>query len=121
MPELTETVDAYLDAWNETDPARRRALVDAVWAEDGSYLDPLMAADGHAGLDAMIAGAQQQFPGHVFALVTGPDAHHDRVRFTWELRAPEGGAVVATGYDFATVADDARLRAVTGFLELAAA
>jgi hypothetical protein len=41
------------------------------------------------------------------------------VRFTWQLVA-ENGDAVATGVDFATVADDGRLRAVTGFLEPAA-
>jgi hypothetical protein len=51
-------------------------------------------------------------------LAAGPDAHHDRVRFTWQLVA-ESGDAVATGVDFATVADDGRLRAVTGFLEAA--
>jgi hypothetical protein len=64
----------------------------------------------------MIAAAQQQFPGHRFALVAGPDTHHDRVRFTWSLSA-NGGEPVAVGVDFATVAPDGRLRSVTGFLE----
>jgi hypothetical protein len=40
------------------------------------------------------------------------------VRFTWQLVA-DGGGAVATGLDVAVVADDGRLRAVTGFLEAA--
>ena len=64
----------------------------------------------------MIAGAQSQFPGHVFALHAGPDVHHDRVRFSWSL-APEGGDPVVVGTDFATLAPDGRLAEVTGFLE----
>ena len=120
MTDVTTVVDSYLAAWNETDPERRRALIADTWAEDGTYLDPLMAGEGRAGIDAMIAGAQQAYPGHRFELADGPDAHHDRVRFTWHLRNGDGGHV-ATGIDFATLDGDGRLQAVTGFLELPAA
>ena len=37
------------------------------------------------------------------------------MRFAWDLSA--GNGPVAGGVDFATVADDGRLRNVTGFLE----
>jgi hypothetical protein len=67
----------------------------------------------------MVAGAQQQFPGHRFELSAGPDTHHDRVRFAWRLVGADGGEPVAAGVDFATLGDDGRLRAVTGFLEAA--
>jgi hypothetical protein len=122
MSELTQVsdvkrvVDGYIAMWNETDPQRRRALIAETIAEDGSYVDPLMTGAGVEGIDAMIGAAQQQFPGHSFKLASGPDAHHDRVRFTWSLSA-NGAAPVAVGVDFATVATDGRLRAVTGFLE----
>ena len=65
----------------------------------------------------MVAAAQQQFPGHRSASPMGPDAHNDRVRFAWQPRRRDGGPAVAAGVDFATVAEDGRLRAVTGFLE----
>jgi hypothetical protein len=60
-----------------------------------------------------------QYPGHRFELVTGPDVHHDRVRFTWSLGS-RPGEPIAVGVDFATTAEDGRLRDVTGFLEPAA-
>ena len=75
-----------------------------------------MSGEGVEGIDAMIAGAQEQYPRHRFALVSGPDAHHDRVRFSWSL-AGEGGATVAVGHDFATIAPDGRMNAITGFLD----
>ena len=40
MSDLTATVDTYLAAWNETDPARRAELVEQVWAPDGTLTDP---------------------------------------------------------------------------------
>lgn len=116
MPDITEIVDSYIAAWNETDPQRRRTLVERTFSADASYLDPLMSGEGVEGIDAMIAAAQQQFPGYRFSVAAGPDAHHDRVRFSWSL-ALDGGEPVARGLDFALVAEDGRLRAVTGFLE----
>jgi hypothetical protein len=116
MPDVATLIDGYIAMWNETDPERRRALVGRTWTDDARYLDPLMEGEGPDGIDAMIAGVQQQFPGHRFKLASGPDAHHDRVRFSWHLVA-DGGAAVATGIDFGTVAGDGRLQSVTGFLE----
>jgi hypothetical protein len=113
---VSPIVDAYLAAWNEGDAERRRALVADAFADDATYLDPLMSSDGHDGIDAMIARAQEQYPGTRFVLAEGPDAHHDRVRFTWQLEPAGGGAAIAVGIDFATLADDGRLRDVTGFL-----
>jgi hypothetical protein len=116
MPEPNALLDTYVAMWNEPDPQRRRTLAAKTLTEDASYLDPLMSGDGIDGVSAMIAGAQKQFPGHRFALVAGPDAHHDRVRFSWSL-AVDGGEPIAVGVDFATLAEDGRMRSVTGFLE----
>ena len=74
-----------------------------------------MAGAGVEEITAMIGAAQAQFPGHRFELAFGPDAHNDVVRFAWSLVG--AGGTVAKGVDFATVADDGRLRNVTGFLE----
>jgi hypothetical protein len=116
MSNIQQVTEDYIAMWNETDPQRRQQLIAEVLCDDATYVDPLMSGDGPEQIDAMIAGAQQQFPGHRFALVAGPDTHHDRVRFTWALSA-NGGDPVAVGVDFATVAEDGRLRSVTGFLE----
>jgi hypothetical protein len=115
MKDIATVVNSYIAAWNEADQERRRALVAETFTDDARYLDPLVAGDGADGIEAMIAGVQGAYPGHVFKLVSGPDAHHDRVRFTWQLHGENGP--VATGIDFATVAEDGRLQDVTGFLE----
>ena len=117
--ELNTLINRYIEAWNEPDGARRRELVSAVWTDDGTYLDPLMAGDGHDSIATMIGLAQQQFPEHRFELSFGPDAHNDAVRFAWRLYGPDGDAPVAAGVDFGVVTDDGRLRSVTGFLESA--
>jgi hypothetical protein len=116
MSDITTTVHNYIAVWNETTPEERRALIADTFADDATYLDPIMSGDGPAEIDAMVAGAQAQFPGTRFELSAGPDLHHDRVRFAWRLVSVEG-APVAAGVDFATVTDDGRLREVVGFLE----
>ena len=55
----------YLDVWNESDAAKRKRLVDALFAEDATYVDPMMSSEGHDGIDRMIGAAQQQFAGPV--------------------------------------------------------
>ncbi|HEX5900848.1 MAG: nuclear transport factor 2 family protein [Solirubrobacteraceae bacterium] len=118
MTAVTTAVDGYIAMWNETDPARRRFIIEQTWTDDGSYVDPHAEVAGVDGLDALVAAVQEQFPGHRFVLAGDPDAHHDRVRFTWQL-VGESGEPIATGMDVGVVADDGRLRAVTGFLEAA--
>jgi SnoaL-like protein len=119
MSDPTTIVRTYIEMWNETDPERRRELVARALTADASYLDPIMAGSGVQEISDMIGAAQEQYPGHRFALVSGPDVHHDRVRFTWSLGSP-AGEPIAVGVDFARTADDGRMREVTGFLESAA-
>ena len=116
MTDISITIDDYIAAWNEGDEDRRRALVARTFADDATYVDPLVSSEGANGIATMIGAVQQQYAGHRFELAKGPDAHHDCVRFTWELKSPEG-AHVATGIDFATFNGDGRLRTVIGFLE----
>jgi hypothetical protein len=120
MQNTDTLVAAYIDMWNETDPARRRELVARTVSDDAHYVDPLVDGDGVDGISAMIGAVQGQFPGHRFALYSGPDAHNDRVRFSWSL-APGGDAEpIAIGVDFALLGPDGRMRSITGFLEPAA-
>jgi len=110
-------VARYLAPWNEADPARRRTLVEQAWQAAGTYVDPLAEVAGHDGLDGLITAVQAQFAGLRFRAAGTPEAHHDRMRFRWEL-APPGGEAVAAGTDVATVGEDGRFVAVTGFLDL---
>jgi len=119
MSDPSTIVRTYIEMWNETDPERRRELVAQALTDDASYLDPLMAGNGVPEISDMIGAAQQQYPGHRFALVSGPDVHHDRVRFTWSMGSPTGEPV-AVGVDFARTTDDGRMCDVTGFFEPAA-
>jgi len=117
-------VEAYVATWNETDSARRRAGLAAAWTGTGIYRDPVMAGDGPAGIDAMLAGMQAKFPGFVLKRTSNVDAHGGAsgsvegryLRFTWSL-GPAGGPSVVEGVDFCTLAPDGRLASVVGFID----
>ena len=107
----------YVAAWNEPDAEARRRAVAELWTEDGAYTDPLAAVEGHEAIAALIGGVREQFRGYVFELMDDVDAHHDVVRFGWELVPEGGGESVVVGFDVAVVAEDGRLRSVYGFLD----
>jgi hypothetical protein len=114
---IRDVVDRYIAVWNEPDADARRRAVAELWTEDGTYTDPSAAAEGHEAIEAVIAGAREQFPGHVFKLFGDIDAHHDVVRFGWEL-VPEGGdESVVVGFDVAVATSNGSLRNVYGFLD----
>lgn len=115
MNNTTELIDRYISMWNEPDAGRRGELIAQTWTEDASYLDPVMNGEGRSGIDAMVKGVQEKFPGHRFRRTSDVDTHHDRVRFTWEL-APEGGPIAVSGIDFGVIADG-RLQTITGFFD----
>jgi hypothetical protein len=118
--ETAELVQRYLDNWNETDPAARRAAVAAVWADDGSYVDPLVSVAGHDQIAGVIGAFHEQMPGYVFRLLDdNVDSHHNVARFWWELVPAAGGESVAIGFDVAVTGDDGRIENVLGFLDMA--
>jgi SnoaL-like domain len=117
--DAAELVESYLDTWNETDPEARRSAVATVWAEDARYVDPLASVSGHDQISDLIAGVQEQVPGHVFRLLDRVDAHHNVVRFSWELVPAAGGESLAIGFDVAVTERNGRIRSVFGFLDKA--
>lgn len=111
---------AYIAVWNEKDAATRRKLIADTFTADAGYVDPMTRSSGHDGLDAMIGAVQQQFAGLRFGLHGKQDGHNDVVRFSWSLGA-EGAHPLAYGTDIAVIAEDGRIRNVTGFLDAATA
>jgi len=109
---VSELVARYLETWNETDPAARRAAINELWAADGVYTDPMAVAAGPDQIDATIAAVQGQFPGLAFTLAGSVDAHHDIARFTWSL-----GDDLVIGSDVLVLDADSRISRVHGFLD----
>lgn len=117
MSNVTELVDHYLAAWNERDARRRRDLIAKTWTDDGSYVDPARSGNGHDAISAMIGQAQENFPGVRLRLAGAIDAFGDRMRFRWEAIDEKGAPIHLVGADFGVVANDGRLKSVTGFID----
>jgi hypothetical protein len=116
MTDLKNLIDGYIAAWNETDDAARAEKIAEVFVEQIEYTDPLASVHGHEELSTLMGAAQAQFAGLTFRLAGEPDAHHDVVRFTWEL-APGAEEALVVGFDVALIAPDGRIGAVAGFLD----
>ncbi|MEU1216184.1 nuclear transport factor 2 family protein [Streptomyces sp. NPDC005791] len=112
-----DAVARYFTAWNAATSEDLAKAVAAAFTEDGTYTDPLGEAKGHEGIAAAITGAHQQFPGFAFEPTGTPDAHHDLVRFTWDLVSTADGSAPAAGFDVIRLADDGRISSVAGFLD----
>ena len=113
---MQEIIERYLAAWNETDAAARLALVESLWAADGSYTDPLADVRGPEAIASLMGAAQRQFAGLTFTLGGPVDANHNQARFTWHL-GPAGGEAVVIGFDVVVLDGDGRIASVHGFLD----
>jgi hypothetical protein len=112
--DATATIDTYLAMFNEADSELRAALVRRAWATDGTYLDPVLEGTGHEALNAMVDAVQERFPGSRMKRTSGIDAHHDLVRFGWQLDGADGAVIVA-GIDVGILGADGRLTSIRGF------
>ena len=115
MSEPDQIAETYIATWNETDPARRRALLEQGWGEAATYRDPMAGVEGHAALDALIAGGHARFPGFRFALMGPAGGYEGVVRLAWSL-GPDGVAPPIEGSDVIVVREG-RIAQVIGFLD----
>jgi hypothetical protein len=79
-----------LAAWNEYDPVRMRALVEAALTEDVAFTDPHYQI---VGIDAFIAQINEfrARAGKVRLTATsGIDLHHNRARYSWAILFADG-------------------------------
>ena len=105
----------YIDLWNETDAARRGALLAKQWTPAATYVDPLAKVSGPAEIGAYIGGVHQRFPDFRFALAGEPSGYDEHVRFSWTL-GPAGAEPPIEGSDIVTT-EGGRIASVIGFLD----
>ena len=115
MTDAKQIAERYIALWNEADPSVRKQLLAQDWADDATYVDPLMAGRGTAEIDGLIDGVRQRFPNFSFRLIGKPDGHGEHVRFSWCLGPGDFVDAPIEGTDIALVRDG-RIEAVTGFL-----
>ena len=101
--------------WNAADPEDRRRRFGQGWSEDATYVDPIMRGTGAQEISALVAAAQQRFPGFSFRLIAPADGHGDYVRFRWAL-GPDGAEAPIEGSDVVRL-QGGRIAEVIGFLD----
>ncbi len=110
---LKTLVHNYISAWNEPDPAARRAFLEAAWASNGEYTDPMSQASNRDELDGVISGFLANNPGAQFTVQGDINHHHRFVRFHWTLQFAAGREM--TGMDFGELSPDGKLAKIVGF------
>lgn len=113
--DITSLIDSYCAVWNEADPARRKALLDAVWAKRARYTDPRADTVGADELLAHIATVRASRPGTKIVRTTTVDLHHGVARFGWRVVEADG-TPLPEGIDFVElVPDGKRIERIIGF------
>lgn len=109
---LEQIVDAYVAAWNATDPVERRRLLDDAVSDDFVFEGPTGAFKGREAVGAFIGEMQQRMPSTEVVRSGAATAAGTFVEFGWEIRNTATGARLLGGADWADVADDGRLSRV---------
>jgi len=109
-----EIAEQYIAAWNETDDARRNALLAQCWADNGVYVDPNVEVTGRDALSRRIKEVQAGRPGARLEFMSGTDAHHNVLRFLWRLVRADG-TCGDTSIDIGETGPDGRLTKIIGF------
>ncbi|MBA2607940.1 MAG: hypothetical protein H0U92_03285 [Actinobacteria bacterium] len=109
----------YADAWNETDPAKRRALLEAACSPGIRFLQEGFEYEvvGIDALDRTIAEYQATWPDGIegrVEITTPIQSHHGigRGGFAWIV-----GDERTYGTDFAEIGDDGRMQMIAVFID----
>ena len=117
MTETNEVVRRYVEIWNQPDGALRAKAAAELLTADCRFVDPIADVSGPDGLAAVIGGVHEQFPGHRIRPVGEVDAHHDVLRFTWELAPDAGGESPVIGTDVLALTGDGLVAGISGFFD----
>lgn len=104
------------DVFGENDPARRRAAIDEIWAEDGVFYDPNKGAyRGRDVIDQVAGAIRATHPDFRYQPIAEPEETGDGGRLRWVAGRP-GEPPAYAGTDF-LVARDGQITAVYLFFD----
>jgi hypothetical protein len=111
---IRASIEAYVAAWNERDPAQRMRLVEQACAEDLHMRTPGKRIEGRAQLDALIADFQERRPGERAVLSSAIDVQGNVFRYSGIIE----GSTIARGdtLDAGECDDDGRIRLLLTFV-----
>jgi uncharacterized protein YndB with AHSA1/START domain len=109
-----EVVDAWFDAWADTDAASRAATLARIATSEVQARDKFSCVSGAGDLSEHIAGAQRFMPGFRLRRDGAPRHCQGVVLAEWTASGPDG-QVRGSGTTVFTLDPDGRIERVTGF------
>jgi hypothetical protein len=103
------------EVFGENDPARRRAAIDEVWAEDGVFYGPDGAYRGRDEIDRIAGTIKATHPDFRYQPITEPEEVGNGGRVRW-VSGPPGGTPAYAGTDF-VISRDGRIAALYMFFD----
>jgi hypothetical protein len=104
------------DVFGENDPARRRAAIDEIYAEDCAFYDPDKGVyRGREAIDRVAGAIRATHPDFRYQPVAAPEELGDGGRIRWTSGRP-GEAPAYAGTDF-IIAKDGRIAALYLFFD----
>jgi hypothetical protein len=119
-PELTDREPwqmVYYDkTWNLDDAHARGALLHAIWAENGRYVDPMGDVNGPEAVDKMIGNFRLIFIGAQVSATSGvANAGDGWLTVDWVIKSRLGGRTLFEGFDVAHLNADGKIELLAGF------
>jgi hypothetical protein len=111
---MAGTIDTYFEAWNATDDAERRALIERCLTGDVELIDENGRESGHDGLGARMAKFHQAVPGGRIVRTSGFDEFEGVTRYSWDV-VDADGKPASGGLDVVEAGGDGRLRRIIMF------
>ena len=111
-------LDNYLAAWSEPNAQKRIDYLNASFAENGEYSDPVSITKTRQQLSDLIGMYQAgDTKGVYFKLLAAPEYHNEIYgRFDWVMMSPAND-VLLVGMDFVTFGADGKVVKITGFFD----
>ena len=117
---LQAFITRYVGMWHEPDAARRRAIVETLWAADGENHSRRFAIRGIDEIVARVTRAHDEWvaqKGFVFRPAGNTDTVGNVIKFFWEMVPKAGGPREALGLDVFVLRPDGRIGALYQFAE----
>lgn len=107
-------IQMYDEAWNTSDVAERRRLLDEALTEDCELVEPRGRFCGRDAIIDRITGFAERFPGATVDITSKVDEHNGVGRYGWKIVNRDGSELLR-GIDVVERATDGRLRRVVMF------
>ena len=109
-----KVVEAFVAAWNTTDEAERRRLLEQCWADDGAFIHSSGLFEGREVVLNTIARMSGTWPVGTQVRISRVEEHNGWLYYAWEILNRDG-SLFAPGRHVAERAADGRLQKLINF------